>query len=645
MKHNAKFLVLGVVCALMSVLVAPMMAQEADPGAGNGGLIIESNIGDDPSTYIPLIGSDTTSSSIYDKFYPTIIGLDDVTLQPTPGVPQSMAAGWEYDETGTILTLNLRDDLTWSDGTPITADDYLWAFNATASGEINTPRTSALYQLADGTVTDGTIHSATKIDDFTIEFRLGTVVRDDEGSPVVGEDGQIELAPNCEAINDINDITPVPAHVYEPTFGEDLASMEDDPYFVPQTEGGIVGFGPFFDPFTEPGVQVSLLGNQTYSDSVLGYVAPQEWLLQNVEDQTVAYQRFLAGDFTTLGVSADNQNSLRASIEAGEADFQIIEYPANGYTYMGYNTADPNNPQPGRDAEGNLIDQGIHPIFGDINVRQAIAYAVDVRSIIGTQPDGDNPATGILEGNGFEIATHNHPGLSSTDDELADLGVEPYAFDPVLADEILVEAGWVDADGNGVRECQGCLYATEVDPSFEGTEMSFELLTNAGNVLREATGETIKSQLAEVGIFVDFQAIEFGTLVDELLGQQFDAIIIGWSLGLPFYPGGGLSAFFGVGNDRPGAGFNTGSIQVPELDELVELADSLPAAEDGSYEACDPAQRDVLYAQAQQIVWEQQPYLFLYAGNVMVATQANVANYDPLPYNTQWNLDAWTVEG
>ncbi len=636
MKHLTKFLLLGAIAVLFGALIVPTFAQD-DVAPGEGGTIVTDNIGDDPSTFIPLIGSDTTSSSIYSRMYPTIIGLDPVTFEATPGVPQSMAAGWEYDESGTVLTITLRDDITWSDGTPITAADYMYSYEATRSGVMDTPRTSALWELADGTVTGGEIHSVEAVDDYTVVVRLGSVVRDEEGNPVETEDGSIQLVPNCEAINVINDITPVPAHIYNVAFGEDYAAINEDPYFVPETEDGtVVTFGPWTDPFLEIGVQVSLVADQTYPDTQLGFVAPGEWLLQNVGDQTVAYERFLAGEFTYISVVANQQNNLRAVAE--ENGFQVLEYPANGYTYMGYNLADPTNPQPGLDEEGNLIDQGVHPIFGDIRVRQAIAYAVDVRSIIGTAPTEDADATGILEGNGYPIATHNHPGLSSTDDELAELGVEPYPFDQARADELLTEAGWTDSDGDGVRECNGC------ETAEEGTVMEFELLTNSGNILRESTGETIRAQLAEVGITVNFQAIEFGTLVDELLGQQFDAIIIGWSLGLPFSPGGGLKAFYGVGNDIPGGGFNTGSVQLPEMDALVDQADSLPAAEDGSYEACDPDTRDQLYAEAQAIIWEHQPYLFLYAGNVMVAAQPGVGNFDPLPYNPTWNEDAWTVE-
>lgn len=634
MKQFSKFLLLGVIVAALVVMIMPVGAQDAD--AGEGGTVIYANLGDDPSTFNPIITSDTSSGQVSDWMYPEIIALDPITLTEVPGAPGGLAESWDYDETGTVLTIHLRQDMFWSDGVQITAADYLWAFNAVASGTTSSSRTYVMYELDDGTVSEGVVHSIEALDDFTVRVRLGNVVRDEEGNVILDADGNPELTVNCQAISDLNDIPVVPAHVYEAAFGMDYASMDSDPYFVPEGEDGMATFGQFTDPFIEFGVQVSLLADQGYVDAVSGQVTPGEWLFQNVEDQTVMYERFLAGDFTTIGVSADNQNSLR-----GDERFQIIEYPANGYTWMGYNMADPDNPQPGKDAEGNIVDQGVHPFFSDVRVRQAIAYGIDVISMIGSRPDGDNPATGILEGNGYPIATHNHPGLSSTDDELAELGVEPYPFNPERALELLNEAGWVDIDDDGILECQGCLYA-ETHPEFEGEEFEFELLTNAGNNLREAAGETIRAQLGEIGIVVNFQAIEFGTLVDELLGQTFDAIIIGWNLGLPFTPD--MKWNFGVAADRPGAGFNTGSYANVEFEELLDLANSLPAAEDGSYAACDPDARDILYAQAQQIVWEEQPYAFLFATNVMRAAQANVAGWDPLPYNYDWNIDSWSVE-
>lgn len=618
MKRFSRFLMLGSALALFGAALVPALAQG---GPGQGGVIVISNIGDDPKTFNPIISADLTSSTVHTLFYPTIIASDPVTLLAAPMADGGLAASWEYDETGTILTLNLRQDLVWGDGTPITADDYLWAFNAVKSGRTTSPRTDAIYRLDDGTKTAGPIFEVTKIDDFTLEFLIGTPDEDEDGN-------LLGVLPNCVAIDTINDIAVVPSHIYEAAFGSNYEEMDQDPYFVPKTEDGtLVTWGPFTDPFIEFGTQVSLLADQAYPDTQLGYVSPREWLMRGVANQNVGYERFLAGDFTYESVSPNNQNDFKNIAE--ERGFQIIEYPSNGYTYMAYNTADPASPRDALDADGNPIDQGLHPVFGDKLVRQALSHAVDVIEMIGTRPDGDQPGTGILQGNGYPIATHDHPGLSPVDS-----GIEVPEFNPELALEMLAEAGWVP-DASGRLVCQDCLYAREVDASFNGSPFEFSLLTNAGNVNREATGETIKAQLAEIGINVNFQAIEFGTLVDRLLAQDFDTIIIGWSLGLPYNPGESILGLFGAGNDRVGAGFNMSSVNLPEMERLLREADSLPG--------CDPEERNARYAEAMQMLTDFQPYLWLYATNVLVAAQPSVEGWDPLPYSPAWNFDAWTV--
>lgn len=620
MSRISRLLVIGMAIALLSALVLPVTAQ----GPGEGGVVITDNIGGDPSTFNPLLGSDTVSSSVYAWMYPDIVGLDSRNLEqapridpetgePNPYVSQALTDSWEYDETGTVVTLYLRQDAFWSDGTQITADDYIWAAEAVQSGLTSSPRTSAFAVLADGTRTGGTIVDIEKIDDFTIQITLGDAEFDEEGNVV-------SVAPNCIALTDIDDIAVVPAHIYSEAFGTDYAAMDDDPFFVP-----VGTFGPFTDPFFESGVQVSLLAEQAFPDTQLGYVSPSEWVLLNVPNTTVAYERFLAGEITYTGIPSERQNEFR-ELEG----FQSFEYPQNGYTYVGWNLADPANPQPGFDEAGNLVDQGIHPIFGDVLVRQAMAYAVDVQAMIGSRPDPETgaPATGILEGNGYPMVTHNKIG------SWVEPGLDPYPFDQDRARELLAEAGWVDGDGDGLLECNDCLYAREVDPAFNGTPLEFELLTNAGNQARERAGQTIREQLAQIGITVDFQAIDFGALVDTLVSQTHDAIIIGWSLGAPFDPDGSWA--FSAEADIPGSGFAFTSYHNERVYELWQQATTLTG--------CDLEERRGLYEEAMSILYEEQPYMWLYAGNVMSAAQGNVENYDPFPATPAWNIDAWSAE-
>jgi peptide/nickel transport system substrate-binding protein len=583
--------------AMISVLMVPAVAQDDLPeGAGEGGIIFESTFADDPATFNPLLTNDTLSSQVTGFLFPAIIGIDPETLLEAPNVDGALATGWEYDETGTILTITLREDAFWNDGTPITAHDYVYSTNVVRSGTTTSPRTYVFAELADGSSGGGKVQEIVALDDYTVQVTF--------------------TEPDCIAFSDLNDIAIAPSHDFEATFGEDFASMDADPRRIPP-----VSFGMYKDIEFAPGQRISMIADQTYPDTQLGYVSPSEYVLLQVPDQTVEVERFIAGDISFLNIPSARQGEFRDN-----PDFQVYEYSQNGFQWMGYNLANPANPLPGLDEEGNPVEQDPHPIFADVRVRQALAHAVDIDAMI----------DGILEGNGIRALTHNTP-LSWVQPEL-----EPYEFNPQMALDLLAEAGWVDDDGDTSTPlvCQGCWYAENVDAAFEGSPFEFSLETNAGNVAREQIGQVVQSQLGDIGVSVNFEAIDFAVLVDKLTGQTFDAIIIGWSLGLPVDPD--VSWAYGPEADLPGSGFNAGSFNSEELNQLLADARN-PEMTNG----CEQEARAALYEQALTILYEEQPYMYLYIGNVMYAAQTGLENWDPLPgarSTVIWNMDAWSVD-
>ncbi len=203
-------------------------------------------------------------------------------------------------------------------------------------------------------------------------------------------------------------------------------------------------------------------------------------------------------------------------------------------------------PQPGQDEEGNLIEQDPHPILSEHAVRLAMAHALDYQSII------DN----VYLGQGYPIASNVLPAV----DWAYDPSIEPYAYDPELSAQILDEAGWVDSDGDGVRDR-------------DGQTLSLSLMTNAGNTTREDMGVLVQDQLNALGFDITFEAIDFGTLVDQLLGQTFDMVIIGWT-GLGTDPND--ESFWHTENDVPGSSFNFVSFQNERVNELLKEGVSIP---------------------------------------------------------------------
>lgn len=612
MKKFSTVLTVGIMLALMGVMMIPAAAQDDDegegfgvgdipldentPGFGEGGIIFDYDT-TDPETFNPLTSGDASSSNAWGPMYPSLFTIDPQTGNSAPNLPGGLATGWEFNEEGTQVTITLREDAFWSDGTQITAADYVWSANAIRSGEIDSPRTSMFATLADGTEAGGNITEIEAVDDFTV---------------VVTFD-----APNCRAFEDINDATPVPAHVWEELYGDDLASMLEEPRRLPE-----VTFGPFFDPEFDPESRYSLLPNPDYIDAYAGYVVPSERVTLNIPSVEVATERFLAGELTILGVPSVRQNDFRTDPEL--ADYQIFEFTSNGFSFFALNHANPANPQPAFDEDGNPLEQEPHPVLGDVLVRRAISQSFDINSII----------ENIRDGSGIPVATHTIPTSWVYNPDLA------YEFDPEAAAALLEEAGWVDDDGDPAtpRICQGCLFSQEVDPEFEGSPLELRITVTDSSEQTIQTGEVVAAALGDLGFDVNFEAVDFNSaLVPDLVGQTFDMSILAWNLGLPVDPDGSFA--YGPAADQPGGGFNFGSYNFPEYNDLLEQAAD-PAQTNG----CDPEVRRELYLQSQQILFDELPYIYLWVGENMTAAQPNLINWNPTAFSRTYSLDAWAVD-
>ena len=584
MKH---FLKVSIMLAMLALLVIPASLQD---GAGEGGTIFLANTSGDPSSLIPFAG-DGEASDVYGRLYPNVFGLNFFTGLMEPGAPGYLAESWEFDESGTVLTVNFRQDMTWNDGTPITVHDWIWSLDAIRSGVLDTQRGLETFEsLDDGTPGSGTLSEVVALDDYTAQLTFAR--------------------PDCIALNNVFDYV-VPSHIFDADFGDDLAAMNDEPLYDPGVYANV-----WKDPNIVPGERVTLGADQTYTDGELGYVSPEELIFVILPDGDIAHERFLNGEITLMGIQGTKQDEISA-----DPRFQTYNYERLGYVFYSFNLADPENPLPGVDEDGNIVEQDPHPVLADTKVRQAITMAVDMDAIIENN----------LGGKAIRVGIPSIPASFDWDPDFL------YPFDPVRASELLDEAGWIDEDGNGVRECRGCAEA-ERDASYEGTEMSIMLNDSAGGAEEMVRMvEFIAQSMRDVGINTEVQYLDWGSaFLPELTGQTFDMAILAWGLGLPLDPDN--SNIFGPEADAPGAGFNFVSYQNPELDQLY-----LDARDPAKTNGCDVEVRGEMYRQANEILFNDPPYLFMYANLRMTAAQAGLENWDPAPFNREWQEDAWVI--
>lgn len=582
-------------CMLFVLVVGLTTAQDDQlPGPGAGGPVIRGNTrgSGNLGALMPLRCNGVDCADPNVLIWPTLIAINPETLEFEPNVPGSLATGWERSEDGLTFTVSLRQDATWNDGTPITAEDVYFAWEAMQNADL-IGLSGGLLPAAQALV------GAEVIDPYTIAFQFDQ--------------------PNCDAVRRMASVPPVPAHAYGYTRGADFdwVSMVNHPMDSEPT----VTAGPFNFMSVEPGTAVYLTANTDFWDPTNDqYVVPAGFAYIDVPDFNVMAERFLSLQPGDLNYIHEPDPSIFNTLKDAEGTVQVYTAPGRVWHYLALNIADPSNPQPGLDENGNPIDQGKHPLFGDLRVRQAIQYAINVDEII------DGP----LGGNGTPMVSSTIPTAYTIHPTL-----ERRTFDLDEARRLLDEAGFESTGdplvegGDGLRTCTTCENAAP------GTEFSFALLNPGG--VRNDVSILVQAQLARLGIAVEVSPLDFNTLYDLNLGAQvYDAAIAGWRGELPFNPD--QRSFFGAASDVPStdnSGSNYTSYYNARLEELGQFM--------ANGEGCD---RDEIIAAAhevQEILWEEQAYVWLYALNDMYAANPGIQGFAPFPSQGAWNLDAWNV--
>jgi peptide/nickel transport system substrate-binding protein len=580
-----RVLVLVLILAIVAVPVAYVAAQ--DPGSG--GLIIEGSTRSsaDIRSMVPMQCSGVECRNPTLLLFPELIGVDAETQNWAPNVRGDMAIGWEVSEDGLTYTVFMRDDMVWSDGTPITAADAVFFWEAAQNGE--EVELSSSYGPMSSALT-----SATVVDDHTVQFTLET--------------------PSCEGLRRVADIQMMPSHAYgwEPGMEDfDWSSVATSDFRLNPT----VTSGPFTFNRIEPGTAIYLEANQDYPDAEFGGVIPEGWVFLDVPDDNILAERYIAhleGDINSVrepqGVSTQILDAYPDT---------TLDAPGRVWHYVAINLADPNAPANGLDDAGNPVDQGHHPLFGDVRIRQALQAAMDINEIVNGPLNGN--ATPMVVGT-IPTAFTIHPTLER----------RPLDLDAARA--LLDEAGFpasgdplVDG-GDGLRVATAdALYAEE------GTPFSFEIM-NVGDV-RGDVAVVLQNQFAKIGVEVEVSVLDFNAMYDDNMGQQtYDAAVAGWRGDLPFNPD--QRNFFGAEQDIAGDqyGFNFTSWYNAEFEELNQQIETLPG--------CDPDERAALAHRAQEIMYDEQPYLWLYAINSLYSAWPEVDNWDPRPNYPDWNADS-----
>ena len=196
-------------------------------------------------------------------------------------------------------------------------------------------------------------------------------------------------------------------------------------------------------------------------------------------DSLVQELEFRAGAIDTYQAEPHQAERYRA-----DARYRAFSAITPGYTYIGYNI----RKQP----------------FSDARVRRALGMAIDVDSIIRY----------VLYGEGTHVTG---PYASVT--QWYDPDVPALPYDPDAAIELLAQAGYV-------RDEEGWL-------ARDGQRLEFNLITNNGNQRRKAVATIVQQAWRRIGIKCNVQLFEWAVFLKDFVNPgQFDAVVLGWQMGL-----------------------------------------------------------------------------------------------------------------
>ena len=228
------------------------------------------------------------------------------------------------------------------------------------------------------------------------------------------------------------------------------------------------------------------------------------------------------------------------------------------------------------------------PPFDDLRVRQALNYAVDKQLIIDE----------IFGGRAVAL-----PGPLSPFNNYVNKSLEPYPYDPDKALSLLAEAGYSDSDEDGILDKNGEPFAFTMDT----LEIQRELAQVVAGLFRE------------IGIDASVRVWDYGVVKPQLLNCERTAFLDDW----------GDSAFDPVGHFEAkwhslveGAPYGRGNFSCysnERVDELIEPGET----------TADTNERQTIYDEAQQIVYDDAPAVFLILPEEAEAASDRVQNWEP----------------
>jgi peptide/nickel transport system substrate-binding protein len=544
-----------------------------------GGTLTLCTFGVGPKTFNCWASEEMESGGIGLLMWERLVDTDAWTGKPYPRLAKSVVISADK----CTYTITLRKGLKWSDGKPITADDVVFTMNTLVKKGYGAASASWRDLLA----LKGQFPECKKIDDLTVQIHTSVPF-----APFYYELCSVQIAPK---------------HVLEPITKKPMSEFADfwDINCDPKT---LVVSGRFKLERFVPGQRVEFVRNPYYA-MVDKKGRPLPYLDRLTEaivpDQNTEILKFYGDEIDLLDVrSVRGEDAAIMKEREAAGNYHMYNLgPDDGTLFLMFNMKRGKDPKTGK----YYVDPIKQKWFNNVYFRRAISHAVDRRRIV------DN----VLRGVGEPLYTAEPSSSVYFDKDLP-----AYPQDLKLAAELLKQGGFVLKDGK--------LYDQD------GHMVEFTLITNSGNSARDGVCVMIVNDLEKLGIKANYQTIDFNIMIDKTdTSLDWEAIVMALS-------GSKIEPYDGANVWRTDSRMHLYDERLPNDKGQVTVSDArdwekqIDQLFDQAATTFDDKKRHQYYDQYQKIVYDEQPYIYLYSMWAITACKNKVGNYKPLPLGVFW---------
>jgi oligopeptide transport system substrate-binding protein len=366
------------------------------PANATTGLDLAVQVGPDPETIDPALNSSADGANMIMHAFETLMIVDKDNK-----IVSGQAESYEMSKDGLTYTFHLRDGLKWSDGTPLTANDFVFSWKRLADPNVAAPYGEDML----GYVKGYQEAAAGNID------ALGVSAPDDKTFVV-------ELSVPCVYfLKIVTHATMVPVQKASVEANGEQWSLKPETY---------VSNGPLKMIDWVPGSHVTFSKNENYWNAEKVTLNTLKFVL--MEDSNAAYSAYRTGEVAMIkDVPTEEIPSLK-----GKEEFHVE--PNVGVSYLDFN----NQKEP----------------FTNPDVRKALSLAIDRDYVSNTvmqgigAPAGNFVPQGVSDaeaGTYFEDVTRKNNGGDF-------FNIKDHKADLAKAKELLAKAGYPDGKGFPVVE-------------------------------------------------------------------------------------------------------------------------------------------------------------------------------------------------